>query len=575
MMKRACHAVGIDLGTTYSSLAYLDAQRMPRVVQDSSGRAVLPSVVFFDDSEVVVGEIAQEQALTRADRVVQFIKVHMGDEWRREINGRVHTPESISAIILAHLVREAEAQIGPISQAVITVPAYFTEKRRRATQQAGEIAGLNVIGTLNEPMSAALAYGLHQEQKEQTALVYDLGGGTFDVTIVRVSPTELVELATLGNRQLGGKDWDEALVNYVADDFQTKHGEDPRTHLDARQELIIECERAKRRLSQLRKAAIKMHAFGKEHLCEVTREEFERLTTPLLQTTRLTTEMALEDARLGWNDIDRVVLVGGSGHMPMVREMLEQLSGKRPDAGVNPVLAVALGAAQYAYLLETNQAPRAVRSKGDHEPHAPAAAAVADDQEQPTLQLPSLRFVTAHGVGVRARVKGQDANVVLIRKNTPVPCRVSQSFTTFANNKDGLVSRLAVAITQGDTTDLALAETLGVGQISGFPKGEKAGQPVSVTMEFDEQGRLHVHAVYVRTGADLQIDLEVPGGLTEAKVDEYRRLLEANGLARSDETRPSQETSRKPSTATIPPLQQFEELDALDDDDDLPLLEPV
>jgi molecular chaperone DnaK len=575
MTHRACQAVGIDLGTTFSSLAYMDAQLTPRVAQDSSGRSVLPSVVFFDDGEVIVGEIAQEQALTRADRVVQFIKVHMGDEWRREINGRMHTPESISALILAQLVLQAESQIGPISSAVITVPAYFTEKRRRATQQAGEIAGLQVIGTLNEPMAAALAYGLHREQQDQTALIYDLGGGTFDVTVVRVSPTELVELATLGNRQLGGKDWDEALINHVADDFQRKHGVDPRTHLDARQELIVECERAKRRLSQLRKTAIKVRAFGKEHVCEVTREVFEELTAPLVQTTRLTTEIALEDARLQWADIDRVVLVGGSGHMPMVRGMLERASGKRPDTGVNPVLAVALGAAQYAYLLETDQAPRAVRTEGRDQPASDETVAELQDQERPALQLPSLKFVTAHGVGVRARVKGQDSNVVLIRKNTPVPCRVSQSFTTFADNKDGAISRLAVAITQGDTTDLSLAELLGVGQIRGFPKAEKSGRPVTVTMEFDEQGRLHVHAVYVRTGADLQIDLEVPGGLTEAKVDEYRRLLETSSLARSDDANRLQEKNLKPSTATIPPLQQFEELDALDDDDDVPLLEPI
>lgn len=576
MIQRACQAVGIDLGTTFSSLAYMDAQLTPRVAQDSSGRSVLPSVVFFDDGEVIVGEIAMEQALTRADRVVQFIKVHMGDEWRREINGRTHTPESISAIILAQLVLEAESQIGPIGEAVITVPAYFTEKRRRATQQAGEIAGLKVIGTLNEPMAAALAYGLHREQKDQTALVYDLGGGTFDVTVVRVSPSELVELATLGNRQLGGKDWDEALINHVADDFQKRHGVDPRTSLDARQELIVECERAKRRLSQLRKTSIKMHAFGKEHVCDVTRELFEELTAPLLQTTRLTTEIALEDARLQWADIDRVVLVGGSGHMPMVREMLQQLSGKPPDTGVNPVLAVALGAAQYAYLLETGQAPLAVRTEKGEQAEGAGASERVPPPEQPTLQLPALKFVTAHGVGVRARVQGRDANVVLIHKNTPVPCRASQSFTTFATNKEGAISRLAVAITQGDTPDLALAELLGVGQISGIPKGEKSGQPVTVTMEFDEQGRLHVHAVYVRTGAALQIDLEVPGGLTEAKVDEYRRLLETSGLARGEDAQRPQEKGQKPSTATIPPLQQFEELDALEDDeDDVPLLEPI
>ena len=203
MSKRGCESVGIDLGTTFSAMAYMDDQSTPRMIQDGSGQAVIPSVVYFDDDEVIVGDIALQQARMHPERVVQFIKVHIGDDWSRKFNGIDHTPESISAIILAHLLREAEPQIGPVTSAVITVPAFFTEKRRRATQQAGEIAGLNVIGTLNEPMAAALAFGLYRENREQTAVAYDLGGGTFDVTVVRISPNELTELATYGNRQLG------------------------------------------------------------------------------------------------------------------------------------------------------------------------------------------------------------------------------------------------------------------------------------------------------------------------------------------------------------------------------------
>ncbi|NQT16191.1 MAG: Hsp70 family protein, partial [Planctomycetes bacterium] len=204
MNQRACQSVGIDLGTTYSSLAYVDAQMTPRVVSDSSGRAVMPSVVYFDDDDIIVGDFALGQAKLHADRVVQFIKVQMGERWRKEIQGRVHTPESISAMIIGQLTKEAEPQIGPVPSAVITVPASFTEKRRRATQQAGEIAGLKVIGTLNEPMAATLAYGLHHTRQEQIVAVYDLGGGTFDVTVVRIAPDDLEELATNGNRQFGG-----------------------------------------------------------------------------------------------------------------------------------------------------------------------------------------------------------------------------------------------------------------------------------------------------------------------------------------------------------------------------------
>jgi len=284
--QRGCQAVGIDLGTTYSSLAYLDSQLTPRIVADSSGQSVMPSVVFFDDQEVIVGELALQQARLRADRVVQFIKVQMGEAWRREFNGHVHTPESISAIILGQLLREAEPQIGPVASAVITVPAYFTEKRRRATQQAGEIAGLNVIGMLNEPMAATLAYGLYRSTGEQVAVVYDLGGGTFDVTVVRIRPDDLEELATCGNRQLGGRDWDQCLIDMVADDFQRRHGRDPRTLPQALQDLHLECERAKRRLGRLEKTAIRLHAFDHDHAVELTRAQFEALTAHLVQPWR-------------------------------------------------------------------------------------------------------------------------------------------------------------------------------------------------------------------------------------------------------------------------------------------------
>jgi len=605
MTERGCESVGIDLGTTYSAMAYMDGQMTPRMVQDSSGQAVVPSVVFFDDDEVIVGDIALQQAKLRSDRVVQFVKVHMGDEWKQEFDGQVHTPESISGIVLAHLVREAEPQIGPISSTVVTVPAYFTEKRRRATQQAGEIAGLNVIGTLNEPMAAALAFGLYREDREQIAVVYDLGGGTFDVTVVRISPNELEELATYGNRQLGGRDWDQALVNYVADDFKKQWKVDPREDSQALQDLIIACEQAKRRLGRMSSTAVRLQAMGHDHSCKITRQEFEAMTAPLLQTTKLTTEMALEDANITWDDVARVVLVGGSTHMPMVRNMLQEISGHPPDTGVNPVLAVALGAAQYAYLLEQGQAPQSVHQQpedelqpeeepseapklpqnadldidldfdvGDDEFEAPAEPVWEDDESPapgatPSLQttlLPQVGFVTAHGVGVKAYVKRKKSNVVLIHKNTRVPCEVSKIFKTVPDSRGNTRQRIPIEVTQGDTPHLELAETLGRGQIEGIPKDEPPGQPVKVTMSFDQQGRLHVHSLYLKTGQELNIELEIPGGLAEKEVEEYRQLLESTGLV-------------KP-TSSDPLLQQFEgdefedDFDE-DDDDDIPLLEPL
>lgn len=560
MSSRGCEAVGIDLGTTYSALAYIDSQQMPRVVPDSSGQTVTASVVLFDDQEIVVGDIARQQSKSRADRVVQFIKVHMGEDWKQEFHGRVHTPESISAIILAHLVREAEPQIGPIRDAVITVPAFFTERRRWATQQAGEIAGLNVIGLLNEPMAAALAYGLHQPTAgapsiatpaEQNALIYDLGGGTFDVTIIKITPHELVELATCGNRQLGGKDWDDCLLQFVADDFQRTFGDDPRRSPQALQDLVLGCEQAKRQLTRLARATVQVGAFGRNHVCEVTREDFEGLTAHLLQTTKLTTEMALEDAGLTWDQIQRVVLVGGSTHMPMVRTMLKEVSGRPADTGVNPVLAVALGAACYARLLEQGQAPKTVVKK---EAHAPAAVG----QAASVPALPAVHFVTAHGVGVRARVQGQPANHVLIKRNTRVPFSIHYDFKTYSS--DGIVRRMPIVITQGDSQDLDVVEILGTGVVEGFPPNEPAGHKFRVTMSFNEQGRLHVSAVYPKSNLQLKMSLEVPNGLEPEKVQEYKSYLQDQGLAGS-----------KPPTLLddVPDVLVLEE----DDDEDLPVLE--
>lgn len=574
MTERGCNSVGIDLGTTYSAMAYMDGQMVPRMVQDTSGQAVIPSVIYFDEQDVIVGDIALQQAKLHSERIVQFIKIHMGDEWKREFNGQVHTPESLSGIILAHLIREAEPQIGPVPSAVITVPAYFTEKRRRATQQAGEIAGLQVVGTLNEPMAAALAFGLYRADREQTAVVYDLGGGTFDVTVVRIGPNELVELATYGNRQLGGRDWDEALIHFVADDFQRHWGKDPRDDPQALQDLRIVCEEAKRRLGRMRQTSVRLHASGHDHSCSVTREEFERITAPLLQTTKLTTQMALEDARLSWNDISRVVLVGGSTHMPMVRNMLKDISGKNPDTGVNPVLAVALGAAQYAWLLESGTAPRALhQQKRDEEADelqpAEAGRTIPSPPPLPPVAAgqPRVGFVTAHGVGVKAYVRGEKANVVLIHKNAQVPCEVSRIFKTTPNSRGETRSQIPIEVTQGDTPHIELAEVLGAGRITGIPPDDPPGQPVKVTMAFDEQGRLHVAAVYLNTGRQLDIDLQVPGGLAQEEVDEYRQLLESSGLV--------------PPTTADPLLKPFDEDDNTDDDEwddddeDIPLLQPL
>ncbi len=509
MIERACESVGIDLGTTFSSMAYLDAKLIPQMVMDTSGKSVIPSVILFDDDgEILVGDIALEQSIAAPERVVQFIKVHMGEDWRKEFNGHIYTPESLSAIILGHLVKEAEKQnFGPIRSAVITVPAYFNEKRRRATQQAGEIAGLQVIGTLNEPMAATLAYGLHQHEQEQNVVVYDLGGGTFDVTVVRITPREIVELATNGDRQLGGKDWDRALIDHVAADFQRVHGLDPRENPEGHQNLLLACEKAKRQLSVRERAKINCFACDKSHQAEVSRAQFEGLTLDLLQSTKLTTEIALEEAGLTWPQVDRVLLVGGSTLMPGVHSMLERVSGKKPEFGVNPVIAVALGAAVYAYMLETDRSLALV--------------------ERPRT---GITFVTAHGVGLRVRDDSGTGwkNSVLIPKNSQVPANATKRFVCAEEINEHTI--IKIEVTQGDAEDVDLVEVLGEVSIEGFPRNEPAGQPVDVNLQFDRQGRLHMKAIYANTGQEVRMSLEVAGGLREEEVRQQHDHLKKVGF---------------------------------------------
>ncbi len=554
---RACQAVGIDLGTTYSSLAYIDPQGTPHVATDSSGQTLTPSVLFFGDEQILTGELALQFARHDAQRTVQFVKARMGDAWEYEVDGHRHSAESLSAIILRHLLGEAEPQIGPISTAVITVPAYFTEKRRQATEQAGRIAGLKVLGVLNEPLAATLAQGLHSSEDQRNVVVYDLGGGTFDVTVVRVGAGEIRELATHGNRTLGGRDWDQRLLDWAADDFQRTHNADLRHDPQAVQDLRIDCEQAKRRLSQSETAQITMFAQGKRHVATITRAQFEDATADLIQTTKLTVRMALDDASLTWADIDRVLLVGGATYMPAVREMLAAEAGFPADCGVNPIEAVAKGAAIYAQMLELESAavisplaenrpdppPTAVgevdESAPDSSPpedHLPASGAytLAPAEESERRQKtaaehpPRLRFVTAHGVGVKVLSGGQWKNSVLIPSNSLTPVEARKRFVTASKTQTGV--RITFEVTQGDTDDADSAEVLGVGRLDDFGGLEPAGRSIDVIMRFDEQGRLTVSAQYENQEAECVLAIEISNGLQEQDIARHNEHLHTAGL---------------------------------------------
>ena len=368
-VTRVGKSVGIDLGTTYSALAYLNDRLIPMVAPVGDGSPVMPSAVFFDEEDVVVGQFALQQSKARADRLVQYIKEQIGQRWRATFQGTEHTPETISAIILGELLRRAAEKTGPVDSAVITVPACFTERQRKATQQAGELANLKVLGTLNEPMAAALMFArLFQQDAEkdptlrtdgpQHIAVYDLGGGTFDVTIIRVTPEAMQELTTNGDRQLGGKDWDQCLFDHVAAEWQRTFGVDVAADPQAKQDLILACELTKRQLGEKSHVELRVTVSGRECVIDITRETFESLTAHLVESTRLTLESAMHDAGLTWPSLDRIVLVGGSTFLPAVRRMLEQAHGRKPDTRVHPMTAVAQGAALYAHLLETGAAHR-------------------------------------------------------------------------------------------------------------------------------------------------------------------------------------------------------------------------
>ena len=602
---RGSRSVGIDLGTTYSALAFLNDKLIPMVAPVGDGSPVMPSAVFFDDEDVVVGQFALQQSKANANRLVQYIKEKIGQRWRATFQGIEHTPETISAIILGELLRRAAVKTGPVDSAVITVPACFTERQRKSTQQAGELANLRVLGTLNEPMAAALMFGrmfqLDAEKdpalrtdKPQHIAVYDLGGGTFDVTIIRVTPDAMQELTTNGDRRLGGKDWDQCLFDFVADEWQRTCGVEVKNDSQAGQDLTLACERTKRELGE--KSHVELHATvsGRECVIDITREKFESLTAHLIESTRLTLESAMHDAGLTWQTLDRVVLVGGSTFLPSVRRMLEQTHGRKPDTRVHPMTAVAQGAALYAHLLETGAAHRELVQLVGHDPNVsdpatqnavptmaaspeppvvipaktakppvtqPVIATAASNQSptssasvpqnptrSPTARVgcaatpsdepQSVKKPTAPAPQVTF-VTASGFGVAVTHGDTPkntvlipknTPVPTRRTKTYYTSARTDEKTVIPINVTQGDSEKVTLVEQLGTVLIEGMPAGEPSGQQIHVTFQLDPQGRLQVHAVYVNTGQKVQATLEVAGCLRPDEMQKHRAILTQKGL---------------------------------------------
>lgn len=497
--------IGIDLGTTNSCVAVMEGGE-PVVITNAEGNRTTPSVVAFTkDGERLVGEVAKRQAVTNPDRTIISIKRHMGKDYKRTIDGKDYTPQEISAMILQKLKADAESYLGEtITDAVITVPAYFTDSQRQATKDAGRIAGLNVKRIINEPTAAALAYGLDKLEGHQKIMVYDLGGGTFDVSILEVGDGVFEVLATRGNNHLGGDDFDQAIIDYVAEEFKKEHGIDLREDKMALQRLKEAAEKAKKELSTTMTTNINLPfitatAAGPVHLSmDLTRAKFNELTEHLVEQTIEPVKLALEDAGLKASDIDKVLLVGGSTRIPAVQEAVKRITGKTPQKDINPDECVAIGAAIQAGVL---------------------SGEVRDLLLLDVTPL-SLGIETLGGVTTR-----------IIERNTTIPTRKSQIFTTAADNQ----TSVEIHVVQGERQFAKDNTTLGRFILDGIPPAPRGVPQIEVTFDIDANGIVNVSAKDLGTGKEQKITITSSTNLSEEEIQE--KIKEAERYAEEDKKR--------------------------------------
>jgi molecular chaperone DnaK len=506
-------AVGIDLGTTFSAVAAVDLAGRPVILSGADGEPTMPSVVFFDGETPVVGLAAKRAATIAPQECVEFVKRHIGDPaWRFETrDGTAYTAEQISALILRRLAAEASAALGqPITEAVITVPAYFDDARRRATADAGRIAGLDVLWVLNEPTAAALAFG-YGADRDETLLVYDLGGGTCDVTAVHVAGGRCEVLATAGDRNLGGFDFDNALMLYVNESVRAAGGPNLLDGDLYEAELRERCEHAKRTVSTLPEAAVRLDVDGTGYAAEITRLTFESLTASLLRRTEEIVQEVLAESgvaragqpagRRGVPPLSTALLVGGSTRMPMVAAMLERVTGVRADRSVHPDEAVALGAAL--------QADAITRTRGVAQPGTSRRAVTIHDVTSQSL-----------GVVARSNTTGEQANSVVIGRNTPIPCQGRRRFRTLAENQ----REILLVVTEGDDDDVRYVTVVGSARIPIAPRA--ASVAIDVIMSYDQEGMIHVDVVEAETERHLgEFEIDRQANLDAREVERMREAL--------------------------------------------------
>jgi molecular chaperone DnaK len=501
-------AVGIDLGTTYSAVAWVDEFGKPVILKNADGQVTTPSAVFFDPPTFVVGETALQSTITDPERVAQFVKRFMGQSgYRVHIEGREYSPEFVSAVILKKIVQDAELETGEeITQAVITVPAYFTESQRHATLEAGQMAGLNVLRIINEPTAAALSYGISRRGRNRRVLVYDLGGGTFDVTILQIADNEMNVLSVGGDHHLGGKDWDDRIIGYVEEEIEKRYQVSIANDKELMSELRLKAEAAKRQLTGRQMVPITLKAPVRNEdgsftgrtipaKVEVTREIFNEITRDLLERTEMLLENVLTRAAIDWADIDDVLSVGGSSRMPMVSDMLERITGKKPLLH-DPDECVAKGAALQAALL-------------------------ANDSHVPQV---SVGHVLSHSLGVAVMENGRPTIDHIVPSLTRLPTtQTREGYTTSTDNQ----TLVQVRVYEGESKDL---NSYGKGPIGTFnldtsPPRAKGRPQIVLHFHCDENGQITATAADRDTGKESSLTIALQGLRSEGEANEERQIL--------------------------------------------------